>query len=178
MNNLYFQNIIDNLLASGFVELVVPFVVFFALLFVAISKTKYFDKKLACLFSGILSLIVVLTHVMGRYQKCWDIVDIMNLAFPKLGFVILGFIVFFVLLLFMGVDTNFLLKYPRFLFFSSLIIIGYIVLTSKPRGCTTFEFSELPLGWIVFCVFLILMILFWKKGDDSQGGQPYPIIYE
>lgn len=157
-----FDLILDYLVNSGFVELIIPFVVLFTLLFIASSQTHFFNKAISGLFSAAVTLMVIIPHVIGRYQRCWDFVDIMNRGLPKLGIFILAVIVLIVLMLIIGIDTDKLKNHPRILFLLTIIAITYITFTSKPRGCDTLD-MQIPWGWLIIGAIIIIPTLFWKK---------------
>ncbi|MFW6450165.1 MAG: hypothetical protein ACOCZ6_03860 [Nanoarchaeota archaeon] len=160
-----FESYLALLREFGVIELFVPFLVIFILLFVASLETKIFNRTTALLFSAVLSFMVVIPHVIGRYERCWDFVDIVNRGLPKFGMFILAVIILAVLLLIIGVDTQFLTKYPKILFFVTLGVTVIIVLTSKPDGCATIDYESLPWGWIAMGALLLLLPLLWNKDD-------------
>lgn len=163
MDFFNFQYFLDILLNTGFVQLVVPFILTFTLLFIAISQTKYFNNSITGLLSAVISFIVLIPHVIGRYERCWDFVDIVNRGLPKFGIFLLAVIVLVMLMLIIGINTDFLKNYPRILFFLTLVVVGYITLTSKPRSCPTLDMQNLPWGWISMAGLLVVLVLFWKK---------------
>lgn len=97
------QSIIIALDNIGLRDVLLPFILIFAIVFAVLSNINLFgDKKknINVVIALVLALTVVIPHVTGSYPAGGDVVDIMNKAMPNVSLIIVAVIM---LLLMVGV---------------------------------------------------------------------------
>jgi uncharacterized membrane protein YozB (DUF420 family) len=97
------QDIIIALDNIGLRDVLLPFILIFAIVFAVLSNINLFgkDKKnINVVIALVLALTVVIPHVTGTYPPGGDVVDIMNKAMPNVSLIIVAVIM---LLLLVGV---------------------------------------------------------------------------
>ena len=128
----------------GMVDVMLPFLLIFTLIFAVLEKTKILGEEKRNLNSAltlIFSLIVVIPHVTGNLPANFDPVLIINSALPAVSLVVVAII-------------------------SLMIMIGVFAHERLYLGAT------MP-GWIAFFSVLILIIIFgsasgwWYDGFDT-----------
>lgn len=84
----------------GLTDVILPFILIFTVVFAILQKAKIFgseSKKYNIVFALVVSLLVVIPHVTGRYPPGADVVDIINQAIPGVSVLIIAVIMFLVL---------------------------------------------------------------------------------
>ncbi len=84
----------------GLMDVILPFILIFTVLFAILQKAKLFgdsSKKYNVIFSLAVSLMVVIPHVTGSYPAGKDVVEIMNQAIPSVSILVIAIIMFLVL---------------------------------------------------------------------------------
>ena len=106
-----FRHMILNLEAMGVLDVLLPFILVFTLVFAVLQKTKILgqdkDKKPRKNFNVIIALVmalsVVIPHVTGAYLYGVDVVEVINTAIPNIALLVVGIVM---LLLVTGVFGN------------------------------------------------------------------------
>ncbi|MBN1157530.1 hypothetical protein JXA85_07965 [Candidatus Woesearchaeota archaeon] len=88
------QEFIRMLDRTGVYEVLLPFLLFFAILYGIVSMTKVLGERkgINVAFSAAISLLIVVLHVTHSYGGLIDPVEIIQGAIPQLGLVIIGVI--------------------------------------------------------------------------------------
>src|SRR3990172_11870708 len=123
-----FERILDS---WGLTDVMLPFLLFFVVLFALLSKTRVLGedkKKFNLIIALVVSLLIVIPHVLNVYPQGTDPIDIMNTALPQVSLI--------------AVAVIFL-----------LILIGLFGGEAKWMG------SSLS-GWIAILSFVIIIIIF------------------
>ena len=108
---LDFRGMIQNLYVMGVLDVLLPFILIFTLVFAVLQKTKILgedkDKKPRKNFNVIISLVmalgVVIPHVTGAYSYGIDVVEVINRAIPNIALLVVGIVM---ILLVTGVFGN------------------------------------------------------------------------
>ena len=108
---LDFRGMILNLYNMGVLDVLLPFILIFTLVFAVLQKTKILgkdkDDKPRKNFNVIIALVmalgVVIPHVTGAYMYGLDVVEVINRAIPNIALLVVGIVM---LLLVTGVFGN------------------------------------------------------------------------
>src|SRR3989338_2613030 len=95
-----FQDTIIQLQQWGVVDVLLPFLLFFTIIFAVIEKIKILgdkSKKFNVVVALVMSLAVVIPHVAGLYPPGGDVVDIVNKAIPNVAVFFVAIILLFIL---------------------------------------------------------------------------------
>lgn len=119
---------IEGLLASmenaGFVDVVLPFLLIFTILFAMFQKTKLLGegkKNFNAIVSLVVSLLVVIPHATNRYPPNADPITILNNALPQVSLFIVAVVFLLVLIGVFGQESIFLgLAAPGWVLFFSV----------------------------------------------------------
>lgn len=110
MAYLNFESMIYSLQNMGVVDVILPFILIFAIIFAALTKSKILgkdSKKFNVIISLVMGLAVVVPHVLGTYPPNADVVEIMNSALPNVSLIAVAFIMVMLILGIIGGDINF-----------------------------------------------------------------------
>ncbi len=93
-----FQDLIFMLDAVGVVDVILPFILIFAIVFAVLEKTKILGKedhqvrKYATIIALVLAFAVIIPHVTGSYYYGFDAVEIINKALPGVGLLLVAIV--------------------------------------------------------------------------------------
>lgn len=93
-----FQGLIFTLQQWGVVDVVLPFILVFTIVFAVLEKTKILGsddntvRKYATVVSLVLAFAVVIPHVTGSYYYGFDAVEIINKALPQVGLLLVAIV--------------------------------------------------------------------------------------
>lgn len=91
-----FQDFIFMLEAWGIVDVILPFILIFTIVFAILEKTKVLGKedhqvrKYATIIALVAAFAVVIPHVTGSYYYGFDAVQIINNALPQVGLLLVA----------------------------------------------------------------------------------------
>lgn len=90
-----FSDAIRFLEQLGIVDVILPFILIFTLLFAVLQKVKLFgpdsgSKKYNIVFAIIIASITVIPHVTGTYPPNADVINIINNSLPQIALVIVA----------------------------------------------------------------------------------------
>ena len=113
----------------GMTDVVLPFILLFAILFAIFQKIKVFGERrnINGIVAFVMSLSVVIPHVTGTYPAGFDVVEILNTALPSVSLLIVAIIMLLLLIgIFGGEATMFGIAAPNWIGLISIILIVYI----------------------------------------------------
>lgn len=105
-----FEYAIYTLEDMGIVDVILPFIIIFTVVFAALQKSKILgkeSKKYNVVIALALAFGVVIPHVTGMYPAGGDIVEIMNSFLPQVSLVALAFVMVMMILGIIGGDVDF-----------------------------------------------------------------------
>ncbi len=121
------ERLIENMERAGFVDVVLPFLLIFTIMYAIFQKTHILGEKkknFNAVISLVISLLVVIPHVTRRYPADSDPITILNNAIPQVSLVIVAVIFLLILIGVFGQEKVFLgLAAPGWVMFISLAII-------------------------------------------------------
>ena len=101
MAELAFESFIQSLERVGFVDVLLPFLLIFTIIFAILEKTHILGEGKRNMNVGIaviFALLVVIPHVTGNFPAGYDPVAIINAALPSISLVIVAVIALMILI--------------------------------------------------------------------------------
>ena len=179
-----FQDMIFTLQNWGVVDVILPFILIFTIVFAVMEQTGILggkdnpkNRKYSMMIALVLAFAVVIPHVTGAYYYGFDAVEIINQALPQVGLLLVAIVM---LLLTLGLWTGKKADGSKgigkwFTLISGLIVI-VIFIASMNTGVW-----QLPqwLWWIINSQVLALIIAIlvfgiiirFIAGDDEQDKE-------
>ena len=93
-----FDNMIYTLQQWGFVDVILPFILIFTIVFAVMEKTKilgekdYQVRKYAAVIAAVVAFAVVVPHITGAYYYGFDAVEVINQALPQVGLLLVSIV--------------------------------------------------------------------------------------
>lgn len=178
-----FMNVFLRLENMGLTDVLLPFLLIFAIVFAVLDRAKLFGeyrRNINVVVALVMSLLVVIPHVTGNYPPGADVVEIINSAIPNVSVVIVAIVMLLILIGVFGVNVNIAGKsLGGLIALVSALIIVFIF--GKSAGW--FE-AELPpwLNWLgdpdtqaLLIVLLMFGLIIWfvtggeEKGKTGEG---------
>ena len=130
MATIGFQDFVGSLERVGFVDVLLPFLLVFTIIFAILEKTKILGEGKRNMNVGIaliFALIVVIPHITGNFPAGYDPVQIINAALPSVSLVIIAIVSLMILV---GVFAHDRLLWgmtaPGWIGLVSIVIIAFI----------------------------------------------------
>ena len=169
-----FYNVATYFQAYGIMDILLPFILVFTIVFAVMQKTKILgDKKqFNVVIALILGLLFVAPHIGGTYPLGYDPVQVMNETLPSISLVSVAAIM---LLILMGIfGTGFAAAATPIIALASLGFVIYIFgsslhLWNGPYDAFSWwspEITELMIVLLIFC----LIIWFITREPTSTTG--------
>ncbi len=101
MANTPFGNLAESLERIGFVDVLLPFLLIFTVIFAVLEKTKIMGegkRNMSIGIAFIFALLVVVPHVTGNFPAGYDPVAIINAALPSVSLVVVAVIALMILI--------------------------------------------------------------------------------
>ncbi|MCA9477601.1 MAG: hypothetical protein KC535_00455 [Nanoarchaeota archaeon] len=98
MYGLGFDNMIFTLQQWGVIDVILPFILIFTIVFAVMEKTKilgsedYQVRKYAAIISMVVAFAVVVPHITGAYYYGFDAVQVINNALPQVGLLLVAIV--------------------------------------------------------------------------------------
>jgi hypothetical protein len=95
------QNLALSLDRIGFVDIILPFLLIFTVIFAVLEKTHIMGegkRNLNIGISFIFALLVVIPHATGNFPAGYDPVEIINAALPSVSLVVVGVVALMILI--------------------------------------------------------------------------------
>lgn len=177
MNN--FQDIFLYMQDMGVIDVLLPFLLIFTVVFAVLEKAKIFGEKkknINVMISLIIGLLVVFPHVTGTYPPGGDIVEIMNSAIPNISIIVIAIIMLLILIGIFGKDLTFagtpLVGVVAIL---SFLTVAYIFAVAAGwGGISSLDWLKDPQTQATIVVILVFGILIWlitkEPSDPSKKG--------
>lgn len=188
---LDFRGMIQNLYIMGVLDVLLPFILIFTLVFAVLQKTKILGEdgagKPRKNFNVILALVmamgVVIPHVTGAYSYGIDVVDVINTAIPNISLLVVAIVM---IMLVTGVFGNPMDTSKSYLgggfILMSILAVGFIFAVAAgwigrgyiPRWLYFLydpQFQALIITIIVFGV--IIHFITKEEKDPKQKGDNF-----
>lgn len=164
------------------IDVILPFFLFFIVLFIGLSRTNIMRRNQAAVVSVILSLITVAPHVTETYPSCYDPVVLVNNAMPQFGLMIIAVFTLILILFFVGIrggSSNFVYG------LISIGAVGFIIysfftaksgyyrdLCPAPPQFFPFLGELVEKGWLAILIIIIVvwLLIRYMRGTGAGGG--------
>lgn len=175
-----FVTIFQRLEAIGLTDVLLPFILIFAVVFAILETVKIFGEKgknINIIVAVCLGLLVVIPHVTGSYPPGSDVVDIINSSIPNVAAVIIALVMMMILIGVFGVRLNLeKQKLGGVVAVLALLIVLFIFGSSAgwfrfgwPRALSFMDDSDTLMIIIVLIIFgLIVAFITHESPDDSE----------
>ena len=93
-----FDNMIYTFQQWGVIDVILPFILIFTIVFAVLEKTKilgdkdYQVRKYAAVIAAVTAFAVVVPHVTGAYYYGFDAVEVINNALPQVGLLLVAIV--------------------------------------------------------------------------------------
>ncbi|HIH05526.1 TPA: hypothetical protein HA281_04285 [Candidatus Woesearchaeota archaeon] len=174
------ERLLENLERAGFVDVVLPFLLIFTIMYAVFQKTHILGEKkknFNAVVSLIIALLVVIPHVTRRYPPDSDPITILNNAIPQVSLIIVAVIFLLILIGVFGQEKVFLgLAAPGWVMFISIIIIVAIFGGSAGWWDGKFEqwmiyyFGPDAIAWVVIILVFGLIFMFITSEPSEEKG--------
>lgn len=164
----------------GIVDVILPFIIVFTIVFAALQKSKILgkdSKKYNVVIALVMGLAVVIPHVTGMYPPNGDVVQIMNAALPNVSLVAIAFVMVMLILGIIGGDMNFA---GTSLGGIAIVVAIVAVLLIFLAASNVFRTMPWWLDWVrdpyvrelivVILVFGIIIAFITKEDKDNAKG--------
>lgn len=177
-----FDNMIYTFQQWGVIDVILPFILIFTIVFAVLEKTKilgekdYQVRKYAAIIAMVCAFAVVVPHITGNYYYGFDAVEVINNALPQVGLLLVAIVM---MLLTIGLWTGKKADGTKgigvwFTMISVLIVIAIFVASmgwwQVPRWLWFTLNSELIALVVAILVFGII-INFIAKGEKKDDGK-------
>ncbi len=154
-----FTDLIYQLRDYGVIDVLLPFVLVFTVMFAVLQKTKVLGdkgKRYNVIVALVIGFAVVVPHVMSPSQN--DVVNIMNRAFPSVSLFVIAILAVFLLIGLWGAKPTWTKGPGGIVAIISIVIVALIFLYAAGYG-----WQNLP-SWLNFLndpgtIYLIVIIL-------------------
>lgn len=179
----YVQDIIYQLDNMGLRDLLLPFILFFTILFAILQKIKIFgtdSKKYNSIIALVISLTIVIPHVLGQYPPDRDVINIINTALPSVALTIVAIVCVLLLIGMFGAGEMEWIASP----FTGVITLAAIAIVALIFGNAA-NWWQIP-DMLYFLrdpqlqALLVIVIVFWfvikmvtseeKEGHGNENG--------
>ncbi len=190
-----YQEIFAQLQTIGVIDVLVPFILFFALSFAILEKVGIFlpkldgldaakqasakseSKRYNAMIAFVIAAFVVVPHVTGMYPAGTDIVEIVNHALPNVSLIMVAFLTLFILIGLWGGSPKWEDKPgPGWVVLFCFIAVGFIFaraahfLESWPSWLNWLDDSS-TMTLVVIVLAFIIIISFITGGEPKDAAQ-------
>lgn len=175
---MFFQDAMFQLYDLGFFDIMLPFLLIFAVVFAALRTTRILgdDKKIHAIIALVMAMTVVIPHALGLYPEGKDAVNIINSALPNVSIVLIAILMVLVIMGIFGANISLAgTAFGGWIFVIAVIVVGIIFASSA-------GWFRLP-GWLSFLndtstrsiviivlIFGIIIAVITGGGDrDTEG---------
>jgi len=174
-----FGNILVQLESLGLTDLLIPFLLIFAVIFSILNVIKLFKRNINIVLALVISLLTVIPHINKTYPRCYDVITIINQATPQIGLLVIAVVMFFLVVGLFGMKLDFFTKFLPIIAIGAFLATVYIFFTSSSSGCGLGNILpsiwSLP-GWQYVIPGTVLVIIIWfivrGKGKAGTAGKP------
>jgi len=177
-SHIGFEDFFRSLERVGFVDVLLPFLLIFTLIFAVLDKTKILGEAKRNMNVGIaliFALITVIPHVTGNFPAGYDPVAIINASLPSVSLVIVAVISLMILIGVFAHDRMLLgLTAPGWVAFFSIVVLIFIF------GSAAGWFNTGFVGWleqifgsdvlaVVIMILVFGIIIAFVTGGEERG---------
>ncbi|MFH1398717.1 MAG: hypothetical protein ABIG95_01240 [Candidatus Woesearchaeota archaeon] len=184
-----FVDVFTRLENMGLTDVLLPFLLIFAIIFAVFDRVKIFGEKrrnISVIVALVISLLVVIPHVTGGYPPGQDAVEIINKSIPNVSIIVVAIVMLLVMIGVFGADVNIAGKsIGGIIAFAAFLII--ILIFGKSAGWFKYgippwlSFLQDPDTQALLVVLLIFGLIIWfVTGEEGKGstGEGFAKMFE
>lgn len=175
-----FSELIRSLESYGVSDVLLPFILIFTIVFAVMQKTKMLGdgkKNYNVVVALVMALAVIIPHVLGKYPRNADIVDIMNTALPNVSIILVAILMVLIIMGIFGAKIELAGKTMGG-WFAIIAIIIILIIFGNAAGWTFLQFDwirrmdqDLKNLVIIILVFGVIIAFITNEGPtDKKRG--------
>ncbi len=169
-------DVLQNLVDMGFMDLFIPFILIYTILFAVLQNINIFgkeSKKFNAVIALAMSLAVVVPHVLGTYPSGTDVIDIINNSLPGVS---LWLVLIVCIMLLIGLVNPGLIKFATGSFAKGItafaVIVVLYIFGSSANWWTaygTFSFlNDSDLQALIVVIAMFWIVIAFVTGDKKD----------
>lgn len=171
-----FERLVESLEKIGFVDVLLPFLLIFTVIFAVLDKTKILGEGKRNMNVGlafVFALLVVVPHVTGRFPAGYDPVAVINSALPTVSLLVVAIIALLILIGVFAHDRVMLgLTAPGWVGLFSIVAILFIFGSSAGWWQSGFmDWMEGIFGSDVVAVLIMILVFGIVIAFVTGGGE-------
>ena len=177
-----FQNVGRVLEKFGFLDVILPFVLIFTVVYAILRTSNIFDSdKANKIIAMVLGIIFVVPHMTGTYKTAFgfDPVEALLSAIPSVGFILIALVIFFILTGLL--DLHEAGNWRKAAAFVSLIALVYIfLLATNTIGPASGYFSFIndpDLRTLIVVILVFALIVSFITSEEEAVKEPRILKY-
>jgi hypothetical protein len=126
---MYFQDAMLQLYDLGFMDVLLPFLLIFVVVFAALRTTRILgdEKKIHAVIALVMAMTVVMPHALGLYPEGKDAVVIINSALPSVSVVLIAILMVLVIMGIFGANVSLAgSSFGSWVLILAVIVVGII----------------------------------------------------
>lgn len=172
-----FQSFVNWLTSMGLMDIILPFLLIFTVIFAVLEKSKIFGenkKNIHTVLAIIIGLVVVIPHTVGGYNQIgFDPVDIMNGALPAIAVVVIAVLMLLILIGVWGGRATWTTgSLATWIFILSLIVViwAFGAAAGKLPGWDWIQsnLGEEVVSFVIIILVFALIIAFITGRDEGK----------
>ena len=176
---VYFQDFFANLESWGFLDVVLPFILVFTIVFAALQKTKILGegkKNYNVVVALVMGAGIIFPHVTGSYQDLigFDPVVVINQSLPQVSIILVAIIMLLLILGVFGNEVDFAgTSLSGWVVIVALVAVGLIFGSATGWFVLTDWLAFLNDSEIQSLVIMILVsgVIIWFVTKEDKPGQ-------
>ncbi len=159
----------------GLTDVLLPFMIFFVIIFAILQKTRILGeekRRFNAIISFAIAMLVVVPHVLGKYPPGADVIDIMNEAIPNVSIIVIAVIMLLIIVGVLGGERNWLGGSLSGWFAIAALIIVIWVFGSAAGWWIGLEWFNNFFGSdtiaIVIMVLVFAIVIWWITRSDGE----------
>ncbi|MBI4144143.1 hypothetical protein HY486_02760 [Candidatus Woesearchaeota archaeon] len=165
-------NAIQYLQSIGFIDLIIPFLVFFTIIFALLQRSNLFERRINAIISLAFSLMIVLPHVTNTYPTNFDPVVVMNQILPSAG--VLTIVILLALMIIGLTGAQIFSPFSGMIGIIGLIVLAIIVIyVLTPQTFPWLYFLNDPGLQSAIIVLLVFALVVWfvMREDNTPENE-------
>jgi len=185
-----FRLAFDYLRSWGLDEAILPFLLFFAVIFAVLMKIKIFkdpedenkaDRKMNAIISFVIAMMVIVPHIMNAYPAGADPIDMVNALLPNAAAIIFAIVLILIIVGMMGQQTPGIAPITRLAGLGGVAIIVWIFVANMfPALGISLGFLRDPRTQALVVVLAVFAVIVWfiTKEDKPKPKESYKRLHE
>jgi len=171
----YLGNSLYYLERLGIVDIIIPFILIFTLVFAVLEKTKILGKEkknFNVIIAMAIALSVIIPHATNSYPQGTDVVNIINQALPGIALVLIALLCLFVLIGSFGATSAWKGPLTTFVMITAFVLV--IVIFGSAANIVDIPrfFDDPELQALIIFIVIFGLIVFFISGGGTKDDKP------